>query len=327
MFLPRCLAVVICLSSLITLRAQLDLLSPNEAKALVELLPEVRAAKERGECPSLSVTYVSPRELAIQARGACPPVGYSGSMLIDNYLVDRRTGTVRKENSDVPSDSPEVQAEAKVLLERASKRPLSAREGECLARTAAFASYEQKGAISGEQIGRPFGHTIRYLFRDRLTDEQTVIAEWLSVDLASARVRNDNTGMDVASSKLCLIASKMLAVRAPALLSAQDVARIAREVPAIAERISNGCSELVIDGDGTALETYVGLRSWCAGASKSIGVLVSVNRRTGIVTDPRRNRIIDSRSAIQTARQLINHLEDRRLKLRTELQDFCRATH
>lgn len=75
------------------LPAQLDLLTLREALSLVERVPEVSEAQKKRECPSASggSTLAGPDDAGIQVRRECGP---NGGQLINNYLVNRRTGAV-----------------------------------------------------------------------------------------------------------------------------------------------------------------------------------------------------------------------------------------
>jgi len=75
---------------------QADLLTWREAIELVSLVPDVLAARDRGECPAISVQPVaSEQAFTVEARGVCPAPGFNGSMLINSYVVNRTTGDVR----------------------------------------------------------------------------------------------------------------------------------------------------------------------------------------------------------------------------------------
>ncbi len=128
------LMIVVCFPAK-QLTGQVTLLTAREAKELVELTPEVAASRARGECPMLSV-FGPPADIgffSIEARGACWHSGDASSLLINNYVVNRKTGTVALDASHSVISTPEMRQRAKAMLILAKGRVLSIAESRCIA--------------------------------------------------------------------------------------------------------------------------------------------------------------------------------------------------
>ena len=309
------------------LRAQLDLLTTREAESLVELVPAVLAAKDSGRCPELSVSYVGPLKLRIQARGACPDPS-TESTLVSNYMVDRSTGVVNEGDNPQSITTPEMEQLRKALLARARERVLSVGEARCLALTAYKSQlhlHEKDESFSVLRIGRYPGPELRFSTEQRLPTRRTMTGGLYTVDITTAHVRDDYTGADVFSSELGSIASMMLTLRAPALLSTDDAIEVALQVPAIMARLTDACLEVTSNGMGAGEEAFLGIASSCSGNVVSGGPLAAVDLRTGAITDLKTGKALSSVGSDATARRLLERIAQRSAGIRRELGKECNS--
>ena len=91
--MKRSLAVLLnAYVTMACIKAQIDILTVREAESVVERVPDVVAATNKGECPLLSATYAGDEQVDFQVRRSC---GSNIGTLINNYTVNRRTGLVK----------------------------------------------------------------------------------------------------------------------------------------------------------------------------------------------------------------------------------------
>lgn len=303
------------------LEAQLDLLTLREAESLVERIPEVVAAEKSGGCPSASPGYWSAEELAFQVRFSCGP---NSGMLLNDYNVDRRTGEVTLFGDDPrPVASPEGKALADRLVRQARARALSGAEAGCLAREAANGVPGWKDAKASITV-KPFPVPLKvpgalYFMAGRSdTDRPIESGRMLTVDLSTARVRNDYTGQDIISEGLGRLASKIVALRAPRLLSDEDALSIALLIPSVAARLKPGCL-LKNGGVSRSREAIIGLE--CEG--RDVGQAISVDLLTGQAKEANSGKILESSKAKEAARSLLDKFDEQQSQLRKEVDAAC----
>src|SRR5271165_3948624 len=202
------------------LHAQLDLLTLREAESIVELVPGVVSAQKKGECPESSASYEEPEILSFQVRSTCGP---TGGMLINNYTVNRRTGEVR-----LWGDDPQPVADkaggvfATQLVVQARKRILNASEAGCLALEAArsLPGWSATNAnVSIESFGKPEREQMMFSAKCLSSTRSAQSGRMLTVSLAEARVRDDETGLYIASEGLGALTSKILELHSPLRLT------------------------------------------------------------------------------------------------------------
>lgn len=301
------LAASLCLTA-VSSAGQINVLTTREAERVLDLVPAVAESIARGRCPDYSITAETATDLSIQVREACPPAGVA-SGLLGNYVINRKTGAVA-EGLDTDSlgpriSTPEIDLVASDLVRRAQARMLNDKEAECLALDAARSGLsESTGTFSATKISEKRGEW-QFSVEHRIPKTPGVGVRFFSIRSDMVRVRNENTGEPVISAGLALLASRMLSKWEPIGLSVDDTLAIALKVPALARSAGNGCSELVSSGDGTSDEMYIGLRTWCPGAPKTISVVAAVNANNGHVTEPRTHKSLDSPESERIAQQII----------------------
>jgi hypothetical protein len=310
--------------------AQIDMLSAREAEQILDLVPSVAEAKARGECPAYSIAYPRAAVLSIQVRGACQLSGFAGSMLINNYVVSRATGAVTVgiygETSNPPVADPQMLAAAAELLRKARARKLSPAQASCLASVAAR-SYlgvgSPKGRANVSQVGQPSPRESRFYVSWQHPGLAAVSGAPLTVDLTNGGVRDDDTGMPIASDEVGLLTARMTALSEAPTLSAADVVTIAATVPEIASRIADRCHELVSSQSGPSNIVYVALQEKCGKGPAELEVVAGVDITTGKVTNPRTGKGVESEQTTKTARDLIEGLEARHHNLQTAVANTC----
>lgn len=306
------LVILLCLAAANS-RAQLNVLTAREAERILDRVPAVAESRARGGCPSYSITDAAAIDLSIQVTEACPPASFA-SNLLDNYVISRKTGTVA-EGLDVESVgprivTPEIDSLTSDLIRRARGRALTAKEAECLVLEAARSiSSESAGSFSATKLSETRAEW-RFSVERRIPNAPGVAVKVFNVRADTARVRDDS-GDPMISSGLALLTSRLLSIREQSGLSVDDALAVALKVPALARSVANGCSELVSSGDGTSDEMYIGLRSWCPGAPKTIRVVAAVNRSSGHVTDPKTHKSLDAPESEKIARQILEHQRER----------------
>jgi hypothetical protein len=290
----------------------------------VERVPAVAVAEKKGECPQLSGAYWTGDEVQFQVRRACGP---NAGTLINPYLVNRRTGAVTMGEAAEPMDRL-GHAFATRLLELAHTRSLSPDEARCLALEGAkslpgWASNDTLVSVQpfpAPQVPplEPNAAAFTALNRPSLRPLQS--ARLLTVNLSTAQVRDDETGMNLTSAGLGALAAKIVALRAPLLLTDEEAISIALSVPSIAEKIPEGC-RLSGGGAYNSNEVVAGLN--CEGHSNDWSV--TINLSTGEVRDAETRRAIDTTKVGLLAREILDQRKRQKLQLRKEVDTFCLA--
>jgi len=307
------LVILLCLAAANS-KAQLNILTAREAERILDRVPAVEESRARGGCPSYSIADAVATNFSIQVREACLPAGFA-SNLLDNYVISRKTGAVA-EGLDAESVgprivTPEIDSLMSDLIRRARERALTAKEAECLVLEAARStSSESAGSLSATKL-RETRAEWRFSVERRIPNAPGVAVKFFSVRADTARVRDDSTGEPMISPGLALLTSRILSIREQSGLSVDDALAVALKVPALARSVANGCSELVSSGDGTSDEMYIGLRSSCAGAPKTIRVVAAVNRSSGHVTDPKTHKSLDAPESDKIAREILERQRER----------------
>lgn len=304
-----------------TAGAQLNLLTPREVVRVVGMIPEVAESRKQGFCPTFSLTYgyVLTRA-SVQVRHGCGP--YAGQ-LINNYEVDLQTGAIVQLETKQSIKAPEAAALAKVLLKQAEARVLSPDEARCLALEAAK-SLPGWGGAGHDVSVEPFGaFSVWFHARLRTQDPPMVTSRSLTVDRSTAIVHDDQTGMNIMSPGLASLASKMLALHLPSLLSEADAVKIAEQIPEVRAQAQKPCSVFSVGGPLSWEEILVGVQSHCEGAPEASTVLVAVNPETGNVTDPKNQKHFGSPAAARTARERLDALDREKMAIRNDLSVAC----
>jgi hypothetical protein len=302
--------------------AQLNLLTPREAERLIEEIPEIVAAQKNGECPDFSPNYEDPEHLAFQVRATC---GSTGGYLIGNYTVNRRTGEVTTwGDNPLPLADLHGKRLAMRLIEEARQRVLSGDEAHCLALEAAksLPNWDTNDAVvSVRQLGNSKTFVGKLLFvasRD-LPTARTSSGRLLAVDLATALVRNNETGLNVMSGPLGSLTAKIIQLRAPLWLTDEDANSIALLVPRVARQLRGGCE---VDTQGT-FKWNQALTGVTCGGNPVEQAEVSINLETGEIADPDTGKPLDAPEAERRARELLSNVQLRRRELKKELEASC----
>ena len=316
------LGVFVCaVVSAAGLRAQLNLLTLRESENVLEQIPDIVAAQRRGECPDLSPAYNGPDELTFQVRTTCGP---GRGMLIGSYVLNRRTGevTLWVDNPQSVADAG-GKALARALVAEAQKRILSNAEATCLALEGAkgLPGWSASDAIvSVKPFGKAAARTVQFTATRVSSARPTESGRMLTVDLAAARVRDDETGLDIISTGLGSLTAKLIDLRTPLWLSDEDAISIALLVPRISRRLQDGC--IVVGGGAPrANQTIFGVS--CAGRTIE-GLSLYIDLRTGQPTDPETGESLGSAETARLARERLGQIEQRRNDLRRAVEAHCK---
>jgi len=310
------------------LEAQLDLLTVRESQSLVERIPAIVAAQKEGECPTLEPPiYGGSEQLSFGVRGSC---GRTAGQLIGNYTVNRRTGAITLgifEDATESAADETGKALATRLVREAQKRVLSTAEGQCLALEAAKALPGWDGTdatVSVQPFGKPdtFGLTMAFTATRRSTSRPVETGRLLTVFLREARVRDDETGIDVTSAKVGNLVAKFVQLRNPMWLSDEEATSVALTVPRVAANLQNGCN---LYGGGAFYSHGALMGVFCKdrGVIRESNVLVDL--QTGAVVDPDTGQSLDSAESQRVARQLLARIQARHAELQKEVDAACRA--
>jgi hypothetical protein len=307
------------------LHAQLNFLTVREAASIVERVPDVAEAQKKGECPSISggVDLAGHDEMGFQVRRQCGP--YAGQ-LIDNYMVDRRTGKVAEGMEDLANRKSALTAAGRVyahdLVLEAQQRILSANEGRCLALEAARALPDWSAPdaiVSVEQVDGILAEMFFTATRSSKT-RPTETVRTLAVDLSTATVRDDETGLNIASGGLGGLASKMIELRAPVWLTDEDAAAIALLIPHMQEALQVGCKAYT-GGVFHPREAVIGIS--CPGPPTPKATYATVNLQSGDVTNTDTGKSIPTPESAHLASDLLSSKSKRRNELQKELEAAC----
>ena len=130
----------------------------------------------------------------------------------------------------------------------------------------------------------------------------------LTVSTVSGEVSDNRTGYAIHSELLQGLVAKVLASRRQQQLSVEDVLAVASRVPFVAARLASGCAEISTGGEGTANSIYVALRESCGSGPNENRIVLSVNPRTGEVSDPRTMKVVASRDSQAVAHAAIRRI-------------------
>jgi len=310
--------------SAICLEAQLNLLTLREAESLVERIPDVVGAQKNGECPNLSPNYDVPEEFAFQVRSTC---GSGSGMLIGNYTVNRQTGAVTLWGDDPqPVADAEGEVLAKQLVAQARQRILSTEEARCLALEAARSLTGWSGTDANVSV-KPFGKVNRFESTMRFTATRSSSARpaqsgrLLTVNVAAALVRDDETGLNIVSAAVGALTSKMVELRAPLWLTDEDALSVGMLIPRVAANLRDGC-KLYTGGAFYSHQAVMGVS--CPEGRNMRDSNVLVNLQTGEANDPDTGKSLDSAESGRIARELLKQKKTRRAELQKEVDAACR---
>jgi len=306
------------------LQGQLDELTLREAESIVERVPAVAAAEKKGECPQLSGAYWTGDEVQFQVRRACGP---DAGTLINPYLVNRRTGAVSMGEAGEPALDRAGRAFATRLLALARARRLSADEARCIALEGARSLPGWGGndaVVSVQPLPtpqvRPLEADVAFTALNRPSSRPLQSARPLTVNLSTGQVRDDETGLSLVSAELGALVAKIVALRAPLVLSDKEAISIALSVPSVAEKIPEGCR---LSGGGAYNPNEVVAGPNCEGRSGDWSV--TVNLSTGEVRDAETRKIVDATKAGRLAREILDERKRQSSQLREEVDAFCRV--
>ena len=306
-----------------SLQSQVTLLTLRESESLVELVPEVLKAKQNRDCPELLPNYESSDQLAFQVRNSC---GTNSGMLIGNYQVNRRTGLVTLWGDEPqPVASAEGQLLAAQLVAQARRRIISTEEARCLAAEGARSLPGWEGA-DGTTGVRPFGQvnemetTIQFTATRHSNISPTESGRMLTINLASALVRDDQTGLNIMSGGLGALTNKLLGLRSPLLLSDEDSLVVALLIPRVATNLRGGC-RLSTGGAFYSQQSLLGVS--CGGKNiRDSNILVDL--RNGEVVDPQTGGSLSTPESTRAARDMLDHAKEHRSELEREVGKACR---
>jgi hypothetical protein len=144
----------------------------------------------------------------------------------------------------------------------------------------------------------------------------------LTVSRVTALVRDDETGLSLASAGLGDLTAKIVALREPSWLSQEDAMSVVTQIPAVEQRLKDGCM-LVTGGAFRAEEALVGFL--CSTPSPQRQLVVAVNLRTGQCSDATTGKMMESAEATRLARQLLDKSAKRKAELQAGVGALCRA--
>ncbi|HEX4810846.1 MAG TPA: hypothetical protein VH325_18050 [Bryobacteraceae bacterium] len=323
------LAALLVLTLAQSVRAQIDLLTYREAEKVIEALPDISADRREGYCPMLSNRGYggyggdSPHQLSFTVRNGCGP---TAGQLVENYVIDRRTGTVTLwgDNPEVVGDA-ESRARAERLIRQARSRALSANEAKCLALEAAksLPGWTSPGHLTidaesnSEQNRLSFGVAFRSSIRpiDFGLD--------LDVDLGSGRVRDDQTGQDLWSAGVGRLTSEIFALREPDVLTNEEALTLvlALKIPAFEMEINRGCRLRAPVLPFRSDEAEVGLA--CDDRSDENANPVIVNVETGRTIDEATGQVLGSEDSHRVAEGLFEAKRRARFEIRNKIEAAC----
>lgn len=313
--LPLLVQLALCTGRL---QAQLNVLTLRESESILERVPDIAAAQKKGLCPIFSPAYDTPAELAFQVRSSC---GADRGMLVDNYVVNRRTGDVTSWEDD---RKPLASTFAKQLIAKARQRIVSAGEAKCLALEAAkgLSSWNEPDAIvSVAAFGKvnTFEGAMQFTASRSSRTRPTETGRMLTVDLGRAQVRDDETGLNIMSSGLGSLTSKLLELRNPLWLNDEDAISIALLLPDVAQNLRTGCK---VEGGGAETSTRVVFAVHCAGRNVE-GTTVAIDLRTGEATNLDSGKPLQSPEATSLAQERLARIMTRSTELKKEVASAC----
>lgn len=321
-------AAALCLS-VGYLRGQVTFLTGREAKELVELVPEVAASRARGECPTISLgPPIDTSAFALQARGACWSPGDPESLLINNYTVDRKTGSVIIDGSKSVVSTPEMRGKARATLAAAAARRLSVAESRCLV-------VEAVKAVLGldERADAPSMTTLPaidtvwegFQIEDSRGTGHGVTGRLYYVSRETGIVWDEQAGVEVTYAALGALRSRILALREAPVLSLEDALTVALRIPSISGKLSRGCITLdASDTNSSGDDVYIGIRNQCGGAGNGDEVAAAVNLLTGAVSNPRTGATLQTPEADRVANEILLRIRASQMRERRTINTQCR---
>jgi hypothetical protein len=312
-----CMMIIIACAREV-LWAQLNLLTKSEALSIVERISDVATAMKNRGCPNLSVEYFGNDIIDIQVRCEC---GSESGMLVGNYRVNRKTGKVTYGGDRKSALDKQGEAYSKEIVSNAQKRILSVNEAKCIAVEAAKAipGWDEKDAvISAKQIGdldkteKSMAFNVAQVYSRRPVE----IRRMLTVYLTDARVRDDETGIEISSSAVGNYVSKLLELRFPGRLNESEAALIALSIPQVTEKLGNDC-KLYMGGTYQYGKMLAGVACKNATINK---IDIIVNLQTGVVTNPESGKSLSTPQSERIARQILDQIGAHRAKLQKEIE-------
>jgi hypothetical protein len=165
------------------------------------------------------------------------------------------------------------------------------------------------------------GANLDFIANHRSLDRAAETGRSLTVMLGAARVRDNETGMEIASGALGDLAAKMIALREPVELTDEEAISVAFRLPSLASKVGGQC-KLSAGGAFWPDEAQVALS--CGNQGSDSDPVVAVNIRTGKTSDARTGKPIQSAEAIRVAQELLAAHERKRAILQSDIDAVCK---
>jgi hypothetical protein len=306
--------------------AQLNLLSPRDARAVVEQLPEFEDALRQAKCPGIAVSLFDAQRLFVEIRGECfdPTVS---STFIGSFFLDRSTGIVTRVGSGPVLSQEGFEGVRSAVLGEAKNRILTLAESRCLVSVASQAELRGKHAELSIEAGVPRDDSLmEFIVIERFPSRSARVVRSLTVDRSAGTVTDGASGRQLRFQDLDELSRAIIGLRTPEVLSVEDGLSLVSELPAARASFLDGC-ELVASGiDAGPDEMYVGTRQGAC-RSRRPDAIACVNLRTGAVLDPRTRLPFTAQPSSDTIRGLFTAVVGRRAELRRFVDSRCSAVH
>jgi hypothetical protein len=300
-------------------------LTVPESERIVESLLPFKSSDERSECPGfvLAAPVNSPR-LFLQVKGFCPPDGFAGSTTIGNFEVDRSTGAVTVWPSGQPIAEPkETAGLARTLVAQARDREISEWEAECLARLAARGESALADPLTVVRVNRNTEHEMVFSIRYPLAKPRSTAVRFISVDTSSFAVMDVGRGQGIHFRRVDELLSRLLEARESPSLSAAETIEVASAVPSIATQISSECSPQLSSDFGTSHIRFVEVQNACDPYPRASRVVAAVDSLTGVVTEPRTRKVLDTPESVGLVQILLARAKERQAAAKLEIEHIC----
>jgi hypothetical protein len=305
--------------------AQIDWLTTSESEELIELHPLFKSSQARGECPGF--VRLGPevqRKISLQLRQFCLPDEVFGSGMIQNLDVDRATGAVMIWQSEKSLDeSEQTKNLRRTLVAEARARALTVQDATCVAREVVRRQWGPDANL--ELLRRPAAkeNEVEFSVQYLLLKPRALVPGRISIDTRFLSVRERSGGTLIHSLDVDELFSRMREVREPPYLSKFDVIRIVSEIPSFTADISRRCAVELSADEGTAHKRFITIEDTCDKYPRSSRVIAAVDLRTGMVTDPRSQKIMDNELSVSLAKELLSAHINRREDSKVKIEHTC----
>jgi len=110
----------------------------------------------------------------------------------------------------------------------------------------------------------------------------------------------------------------------PELTSLQTL-EVAMKVPSVAALFSEDCPPLLSADHGTARRRFVTAEKSCEQLPRDARLVAEVDVRTGSVTDPRTQKVLDSPESIALAQAMLAATRQRKAAAAADIERSCQA--